>query len=84
MISKERFAKACNHVINCIDGELEPPKWLHRSHRLGHVLYLGTALCGVEILHHGITYGLVCVEMMTFVVGAKWTEFDEIDEVDFK
>jgi hypothetical protein len=67
------------HVLKCIDGEKEPPKWLHRSHRVGHVLYLGTGVFALEWIHMHVVGVLCVIEVLTFVVGSDWPEVGDID-----
>ena len=70
---------ATEHVLACIDGEKEPPKWLHRCHRVGHVLYLGTGVFALEWVHLHIVGVLCVIEVLTFVVGSDWPEVEDID-----
>lgn len=67
------------HVLDCIDGEKEPPKWLHRSHRVGHVAYLGTALLSYHWLHEHMVFLLCIIELATFFVGTHWKSLEDID-----
>jgi hypothetical protein len=81
----EKVKMATSHVIDCIDGEKEPPRWLHRSHRVGHILFLGSGVAiafgahSVEILHYFVMGGVCFVECLTFVLGTSFEGFEEID-----
>lgn len=69
-----------HHVIDCIDGKKEPPLWLHRSHRVLHLVYLVSAVFVIfHIIHEGVVVALTCVEASTFFMGVSSKEFREID-----
>lgn len=87
------WVKFTAHVIACIDGEKEPPRWLHRSHRIGHILFLGTGVAVIsgEFFHYhdfvammkwphiGSMGGVCVVECLTFFMGTSFEGFDEVD-----
>jgi len=89
----EKVKMALGHVIDCIDGEKEPPRWLHRSHRVGHILFLGSGVAVVSgealhlhqlvemlrIPHIGVMGAVCCIEGLTFILGTSFEGFDEID-----
>lgn len=58
------------HIIMCLDGEKEPPRWLHRSYRLGHLTYLCTAAIGVAAMHEHTVVVLCCLSLVSLVVGS--------------
>lgn len=68
-IARRTASKLFCHVLACIDGEKEPPRWLHRSHRVGYLAYYGTAALGLAHAHERIVWIVLGALVLSFFVG---------------
>lgn len=63
--------RAIKHILDNIDGKKRMPLWLHRAHRLGHLIYYGAMAFGLASIHDRIVLVVFALEGLSLVLGRE-------------